>query len=202
MARGTATTSIKLTCTANYEAFQASSGVAAIIQLSPRELATMHISLDAVGTTDDFTWQLLAGSRLPTGGDYDAVADSTTVLNLETALHPMTTDDEFAGMYFVQTNGGEAGEWRLIVDSAATGDKITVDHALSGTPSVGELYDLYRMSVWDSGIIVPLTTPTIANPQNAMTSIVGPDFFMVQAKSAATDAHIAYMTYQKDGVSA
>lgn len=202
MARGTATTSIALTCTANYQAFEASAGVAAIIQLNPRELATVHISLDAVGTTDNFTWQLLAGSKVGGAADFDAVADSTTVMNLETAVHPMTTDDEFAGMYFLALQGAEAGEWRLIVDSAATGDKITLDHALSGTPSEAETYEIYRFSVWDSGIIVPLTTPTIANPQNVITSLVGPDFFMVQGKSAATDAHLAYMTYQKDGVSA
>lgn len=201
MARGSPATSIKLICDANYEAFQASSGVAAIIQLSPRELATMHINLDAVGVVDDFTWQLLAGSKVGGAANFDAVADSTTVMNLDTAVHPMTTDDEFAGIYFLALQGGEAGEWRLIVDSAATGDKITLDHALSGTPSEAETYEIYRFSVWDSGIIVPLTTPTIANPQNDMTSIEGPDYFMVQGKSAATDAHLAYMTYQKDGVS-
>ncbi len=202
MARGTATTSIKLTCDANFEAFQASSGVAAIVQLNPRELATVHISLDAVGTTDNLSWQLLAGSKVGGAADYDAVASSTTVMVLETAVHPMTTDDEFAGMYHLNLQGAEAGEWRLIVDSTAAADGITLDHALSGTPSEAETYEIYRFSVWDSGIIVPLTTPTIANPQNVMTSIVGPDYFMVQVKSAATDAHIAYMTYQKDGVSA
>ncbi len=202
MARQAAVTSIALTCDANFESFQASAGVAAIIQLNPRELATMHISLDAVGVVDNFEWQLLAGSKVGGAADFDAVADSTTVMNLDTVVHPMTTDDEFAGMYFLALQNTEAGEWRLIVDSAATGDKVTVDHVLSGTPSEAETYEIYRFSVWDSGIITPLTTPTIANPQNVMTSIMGPDFFMVQAKSDVTDAHLAYMTYQKDGVSA
>ena len=201
MARGTATPSIALTCTTNYEAFQASSGVAAIVQLNPRELATIHFNLNAVGTTDDFTWQVLAGSQFGAEGDWDAVTDASN-LDLETAVHPTTDDDEVAGMYVLAMNGGEAGEWRLITASTSADDGITVDHAFSGAPSVGELYRLYKFSMWDSGAIIPLTTPTIANSQNAMTSIVGPDFFMVQGKAAGTDAHLAYMTYQKDGVSA
>ena len=38
MARATAVTSIKLTTTADYEAFQSAAGVAIIQQLNPREL--------------------------------------------------------------------------------------------------------------------------------------------------------------------
>jgi len=201
MARGSETISIALTTTANYEAFQASSGVAAIVQLNPREMATIHINLDAVGTTDNFEWLLLAGTKMTTGGDWDAVTDASN-LDLETAVHPTTTDDEMVGIYVVATNGGEAGEFRLITDSTASDDGITVDHAFSGTPSAGELYDLYRFSVWDAGIIVPLTTVTVNNPQNVITSIMGPDFFVVLGRHAgSTDAQLAYMTYQKDGVS-
>lgn len=203
MPRATAVISDGLTVDADYEAFQASSGTAAIIQLNSRELATIHFNLDAVGTTDNLEWTVLAGSRMATGGDYDANGQSSTIVELETALHPMTTDDEFVGIYLNQTNGGESGEFRLITDATASNDRVTLDHALSGTPSAGELYDLYRFSVWDSGIIVPLTTVTVDNPQNAGTSIQGPDFFVVLARSAGgTDAHIVYMTYQKDGVSA
>lgn len=202
MARAAAVESIALTVGAAYEAFQASAGVAAIVQLNPRELATIHINLDAVGTADNFEWLLLAGSRMPTGGDLDANGTSTTIVELETALHPMTTDDEFVGLYYNQTNGGEAGEFRLIVDATASNDRVTLDHALSGTNSAGELYDLYRFSVWDRGIIVPLTTVVVDNPQNVMTSISGPDFFVVLGRAAGgTNAHLAYMTYQKDGVS-
>ncbi len=201
MARGAEVISLKLIVDADYEAFQASSGVAAIVQLNPRELATIHINLDAVGTTDDFEWLLLAGTKMTTGGDWDAVTDASN-LDLETAVHPMTTDDEFVGIYVVATSGGEAGEWRLITDSTETDTGITVDHAFTGAPSAGETYDLYRMSVWDSGVIVPLTTVVVDNPQNVITSISGPDFFVVLGRAAAgTDAHIAYMTYQKDGVS-
>ncbi len=201
MARGAEVISIALTVDADYEAFQASAGVAAIVQLNPRELATIHINLDAVGVIDNFEWLLLAGTRMAIGGDWDAVADASN-LDLETAVHPTTTDDEMVGIYVVATNGGEAGEFRLITDSTAADDGITVDHAFTGVPSAGELYDLYRMSVWDSGIIVPLTTVVVDNPQNVITSISGPDFFVVLGRAAgATDAHLAYMTYQKDGVS-
>ncbi len=202
--RGTATTSIKLTLTADYEAFQASSGIAAIVRLNPRELATIHINLDAVGTTDNLEWAVFAGSKEPTGGDYDEDGQAgALIVELETALHPMTTDDEFVGLYLNQTNGGEAGEFRLIIDATASNDRVTLDHALSGVPSAGELYDLYRFSIWDSGTIIPLTTVTVDNPQNAMTTILGPDFFVVLARrSGSTDAQIAYMTYQLDGVSA
>ncbi len=203
MARGTATTSIALTTDADFEAFQSAAGTAAIIQLNPRELATIHINLDAVGTTDNFEWLLLAGSKMVTGGDLDANGQAgDLIVELETALHPMATDDEFNGLYYNQTNGGEAGEFRLIVSGTASNDRVTLDHALSGTNSAGELYDLYRMSVWDSGIIVPLATPTIANPQNVITTIMGPDFFVVLGRrDGSTDAQIAYMTYQLDGVS-
>ena len=202
MARQVPVTSAKLVCTANYEAFQVvSSGGAAIIQLNSRELATIHINLDAVATNDNFIWQLLAGSQMGAEGNWDAVTDASN-LDMETGVHTLTTDDEFAGMYVVAMDGDEKGEWRLITAATETDDGITVDHAFSGAPSAGELYRIYKFSVWDSGIIVPLTTPTIANPQNAMSSIMGPDFFMVQGKSESTpDAHNAYMTYQKDGVS-
>ena len=201
MARQAAVTSPKLTVTADWEAFQLSGGGAAIVQLNPRELATIHINLDAVGTTDNFDWRLLAGSKLGAQGDWDNVTDASN-LDLETAVHPMTTDDEFAGIYVVASDGDEAGEFRLITASTETDDGITVDHAFSGAPTAGELYDLYRFWTWQESIIVPLTTPTIANPQNAGTTIVGPDYFVVLGKrTGSTDAHLAYMTYQLDGVS-
>ncbi len=201
MARGTATTSIKLTTTANYEAFQASAGVAAIVQLNPREMATIQVTLDAVGTTDNLELLILAGSKFGAQGDWDAVADASN-LDLETTVHPTTTDDEMVGRYVVASSGGEAGEFRLITDSTQTDDGITVDHAFSGTPTAAELYDLYNFGVWQSAIIVPLTTVTVDNPQNFITTIMGPDYFVVLARHAgSTDAQIAYMTYQKDGVS-
>ncbi len=202
MARGTAVTSIALTIGADWEAFQASSGVIQLKQLNPRELATYHINLNAVGVVDNFEWLLLAGSKYEAQGDWDAVTDASN-LDMETAVHPITTDDEVAGMYVVAANGGEAGELRLITAATQTDDGITVDHAFSGAPDAGELYDLYKFSVWDAGIIVPLTTPTVANPQNAMTSIMGPDYCVMLGRSAgATDAHKAYCTFQPDGVSA
>lgn len=201
MARGTATTSIALTVDGDWEAFQASSGVAQIIQLNPRELATIHINLNAVGTTDNFEWRLLAGTKYGAQGDWDAVTDASN-LDMETAVHPTTDNDEVAGMYVVAADGGEAGEFRLITASTSADDGITVDHAFTGAPSAGELYDLYKFFIWDSGIIVPLTTPTVANPQHAGTSIMGPDYFVLLGRAAAgTDAHLAYATYQKDGVS-
>lgn len=202
MTRGTPVTSAKLTTTADYEAFQASGGGAAIVQLSPRELATVHITLDAVGTTDNLEWLLLAGSKFGAQGDWDGVT-SATVLQLETAVHPTTTDDEMVGRYIVASDGDENGEFRLIIDSTASDDGITVDHAFSGTPTAAELYDIYNFSVWDSGAIVPLTTIVVDNPQNDMTTILGPDYFVILARHAgSTNAQIAYMTYQKDGVSA
>ncbi len=202
MARGTATTSIALTTTADYEAFQESAGTVAIVSLNPRELATVHITLDAVGTTDNLEWAIFAGTKFGAQGDWDAVTDASN-LDLETNIHPTTTDDEMVGRYVILANGGEAGEMRLITDSTASDDGITVDHALSGTPDAGELYDLYNFSVWDSGIIVPLTTVVVDNPQNVMTTIMGPEQFVVCARHAgSTNSQIAYMTYQVDGVSA
>lgn len=201
MTRQVAVTSVKLTTTADYEAFTDGTD-ALIIQLSPRELATIHITLDAVGTTDNLEWLLLAGSKFGAQGDWDAVTDASN-LDLETTVHPTTTNDEMAGRYIVASSGDEQGEFRLITASTETDDGVTVDHAFSGTPTAAELYDIYNFSVWDAGIIVPLTTIVVDNPQNVITSIMGPDFFVVLARHAgSTNSQIAYMTYQKDGVSA
>ena len=201
MARGTAVISDSLTVTAAWEAFQHTSNTP-VIQLNPRELATIHFNLNAVGTTDNFDWRILAGSKVGAQGNWDAVTDASN-LDLETGVHTLTADDEFAGMYVVAANGGEAGELRLITAATSSDDGITVDHAFSGAPSAGELYDIYKFWIWDAGVIVPLTTPTIANPQHAGTTIVGPDYFVVLGKrTGSTDSHLAYMTFQKDGVSA
>jgi hypothetical protein len=165
-------------------------------------LVTIHINLDAVGTTDNFDWRILGGTKEGAQGDWDAVTDASN-LDLETAVHPMSTNDEFAGLYVVPANGGEDGEWRLILASTSADDGITVDHALTGAPDAGELYDIYRMGIIQEGIIVPLTTPTVANPQNMITTILGYEFVVVLGKrTGTTDAQIAYMTSQKDGVDA
>lgn len=202
MAWGTKVTSAKLTCTADWEAFQLTGGGEAIIQLNPYELATIHINLDAVGTTDNFVYRILGGSKEGAQGDWDAVADASN-LDLETTVHPMTTDDEFVGLYIVAANGGEDGEWRLITASTATDDGITVDHAFSGIPSAAELYDIYRMGTIQEGTIVPLTSPTVANPQNVTLVVTGYEYIVVLGKrDGATDAQIAYMTSQKNGVDA
>lgn len=195
-------TSASLTVDADWEAFQLTGGGEALISLNPRELVTIHINLNAVGTTDDFDWRILGGTKEGAQGDWDNVTDASN-LDLETAVHPMTTDDEFAGLYVVPANGGEDGEWRLITASTQVDDGITVDHAFTGTPTAGELYDIYRMGILQEGIIVPLTTPTVANPQTMITTILGYEFVVVLGKrTGSTDAHIAYMTSQKDGVSA
>ena len=91
----------------------------------------------------------------------------------------------------------------MILNSTAADDGITVDHAFSGVPDAGELYDIYRMGILQEGIIVPLTTPTVANPQHMITTIIGYEFVVVLGKrTGSTDAQNAYMTSQKDGVSA
>ncbi len=202
MAWGSPVTSAKLTVTADWEAFQLTGGGEALITLNPRELVTIHINLDAVGTTDNFDWRILGGTKIGAQGNWDAVTDASN-LDLETAAHPMTTNDEFAGLYVVPANGGEDGEWRLILASTSADDGITVDHPLSGTPSAAELYDLYRMGILAQGVIIPLTTPTLANPQHMIITIMGYEYVVVLGKrTGSTDAHNAYMTSQKDGVSA
>lgn len=202
MAEQPPVTSASLTCTADWEAFQLTGGGEALITANPRELVKIYISLNAVGTTDDFNWRILGGMKVGAQGDWDAVTDASN-LDLETAVHPMTTDDEFSGLYIVPANGGEDGEWRLILNSTASDDGITIDHAFSGTPTAAELYDIYRMGTLQEATIVPLTTPTVANPQNMMTIVMGHEFYVVLGKrDGSTDAQIAYMTSQKDGVDA
>lgn len=202
MAWASPVTSASLTVDADWEAFQLTGGGEALISLNPRELVTIHINLDAVGTTDNFDWRILGGTKVGAQGDWDAVTDASN-LDLETTVHNMTTDDEFAGLYVVPANGGEDGEWRLITASTETDDGITVDHAFTGIPTAAELYDIYRMGILQEGIIVPLTTPTVANPQHMTTTVLGYEFVVVLGKrTGSTDAHLAYMTSQKDGVSA
>lgn len=202
MAEGAPVTSASLTVDADFEAFQLTGGGEALITANPRELVKIHINLNAVGTTDDFNWRILGGMKEGAQGDWDAVTDASN-LDLETAVHPMTTDDEFAGLYVVPANGGEDGEWRLITASTQVDDGITIDHAFTGTPDAGELYDIYRMGTLMEATIVPLTTPTVANPQNMITTVIGHEFYVVLGKrDGSTDAHIAYMTSQKDGVNA
>ncbi len=202
MAFSTPITSAALTVTAAWEAFQLTGGGEAIINANPRALIPIHINLNAVGTTDNFDWRILAGMKEGAQGDWDAVTDASN-LDLETTVHPMTTDDEFAGLYVVAANGGEDGEWRLITASTASDDGITVDHAFSGAPDAGELYDIYRMGIILEGVIVPLTTPTIGNPQHVIMTLSGYEYYVILGKrTGSTDAHIAYMTSQNDGVSA
>lgn len=65
---------------------------------------------------------------------------STTAIVL--ASGEISADDLYVGQIFEMTDGGEAGEQRIIIDSVASTDTITVWPALSGSPSVGEAYKI------------------------------------------------------------
>ncbi len=200
MARSSVVESELLTCDANFEAF-ADATKAIIISPSPRELVSFTFSIASeVGEVDDLEIQILAGQLITTGNGLDAVT-SATVMDLDTAADS-EANDYYMGMYFNMTTGGELKDVREIADYTNSDDRITLARALSGTPSAAETYDIYHMSVMSQFIIIAEIDLTEDLPQNARIDVLGPAKLIARARSTGgTDAHIALMSYQLDGVS-
>lgn len=199
MAFGSVTSSDFLTLDANFEAFEVS-GVAIAVQLAFGESVTFRFNVDAVGTTDDIEIEVLTGHRISTGNGLDAAASATS-LDLDTAADAFTADDDMNSTYLVMTSGGESGEMRLITDSTAAADTVVLDHALSGTPSAAETYDLYRMnSVLNTIDMSAAVSETAPHNKGITRSWTSGEFVMVRARATgATDAHRIQMSYHEDG---
>lgn len=201
MAFSSVTLSDLLTLDADYEFLEAS-GAAIAIQLNPGESVSMAFSADAAGTTDDIEIEVLCGHRISTGNGLDG-ATSASDIELDTVADPIANDDDLNGTFIVMTSGDEAGEGRLIVDSVAADDGVNLEHALSGTPSATETYDLYRLNAYKLGI--PMVNAISDDAQHNAGAVVDwsmGEWVLVRARSSgATDAHRLRMSYQKDGIS-
>ncbi len=189
----------------NFEAFT-TGGAAIFITLTPRELLSYVINTgwDGAGT-DELEIQVLGGHQISSGNTPDVV-NSTTAIELDTAIgrpDAQTADDELTGHYFVMTTGGEIAEARLIVSSQAVDDEVTLDHALSGSPEISETYDLYSLGVIDQ-FKIDLADPAEDVNLAQVRTVMGYPVVLIMARvtGTPTDAPLARLTYDKDGVSA
>lgn len=190
----------------NFEAFR-TSGAAIFITLNPRELLSGVINTDWDGAgTDELEVQVLAGHQISSGNTLDDGTPTTTFLPLDTAAgapDAQANDDDLTGRYIVMTQGGEIADVRLIVSSVASTDGVTLDHALSGTPThTTETYDLYSLAVIDQ-FIIDLADPAEDVNMAAQISVTGFPVVLVMARvtGTPTDTPTCRLTYDKDGVS-
>lgn len=193
-----------LTCDANFEAFHDGT-IAILLQPNPRELLDKIFTIASeVGETDDLEIQVLGGNRVVSGS---AILVNSTNTLIGLAIGDTEADDYYRGMYLGMTQGGETKDIREIADYDKSGgtveDQCTLVRALSGTPATAEQCSIYHMRPISQFIITAETTLTEDLPQNSGLTVMGFPFIIVRARSTgATDAHIALMTYDKDGVSA
>ena len=203
MAWSTFTSSALLTCDANFEAFDDGTD-AHIITLNPRELLDLNFTIASeVGETDDLEIQVLGGNRVVSAS---AILVSSTDTLIGLASGQSETDDYYMGMYLVMTQGGETKDVREIADYDETGGTVeqqcTLVRALSGTPSTAEQCSVFHMRPIAQFIITAETVLTEDLPQNGGLTVIGYPYIIARARSTgATDAHIALMTFTKDGVS-
>ncbi len=181
--------------------FLDTSGNIIIIEPKPRDVVHFVLSIASeVGEAQDMDWQVLGGHRIIQGS---ALSDVTDASNIDIAVVDNQANDYYMGMYFNMTTGGEAGELRLVDDYATATNLISFFVALTGTPTAGELYDIYHLSeILDgSGTITAETTLTEDLPQNAEFGASGYPVLIPRARSAG-DNHVALLTYAIDGVDA
>ena len=205
----TATTSALLTTDAAFEMFVHTDGSPVIIFPKPREVLHFVFSIASeVGEVDTLDWQVLGGNRIIKDGILPQVAESTSALGIAIA-DQQGNDDYYMGMYFNMTSGGEIGDLRVIADyddaGGAAAALVTLEAALTGTPSAAETYSIYHLSeiVDGSGSITSETALTEALPQNAEFGASGYPCLIPRVKAGGgTDAHIALLTYTRDGVDA
>lgn len=201
MAWGTFTESAYLTLDGDFEAVLEGSD-AMSIALNPREAASMIFTVDVVGTTDDVEVRVLQGHQIVTGLGLDA-GNSTVLVDLNTSSDPIAADGDETGTWFVMTSGDEQGEMRLVTDSTDTNDRITLDHALSGTPSASETYDRYRLKAYDFLIDCGASVSEDQIVTQGFTAYAEDgQYVLVMARATgATNAHRLKVSYQVDGVS-
>lgn len=204
MAWATFVSSELLTTDANFESFHDGTD-AIIISLNPRELLDLNFTIASeIGEADDLEIQILGGNRVVSGS---AILASSTDTLIGLATGDTEADDYYMGMYLAMTQGGETKDIREIADYDKTGgtveDQCTLVRALSGTPSTAEQCSIFHMRAISQFIITAETALTEDLPQNSGVTVMGFPFIIARARATAgNDAHIALMTYTKDGVSA
>ena len=194
-------TSAKMDVDADFEFF--TDGTDAIVVIAnSRELINFVLTAHNPGTTDDLEWEILGGHRISNGNGLDGAA-SGTALDLNTTADGQADDDFYKSYYLIMTTGGERGQGRLITDFVASTDTVTLEATLSGTPSAGETYALYRFDVIQAGSITfAASAPTEDNPHHVSTVIMGYQYIAFRARrSGVTDAIDAWISYDRDGVS-
>lgn len=200
MAFGSVVESAFLTVGADYNFIKASGGNAAEIVLNPRETATLRFNIDTAGATDDLEIEVLQGHRTSSGnGLAGASAANNVQLN---ASDGFTTDGDMNGFFITMTSGGEQGEGKLITDSVASNNAVTLASALSGTPSASETYDLFRLAgvAWRR---VDSAAGSDDNQHNAGVTVdaANGQYVLVRARATgSTDGHRVQMSHQVDGV--
>lgn len=196
MAFGTPVETDFLTVGSTYK-FITASGQAVAIQLATFETATLLFNFDAAGTTDNLDIEILQGQRISNGNGLDG-ATAANDLELNTSADGFSTDDDMNGLFLVMTSGDEAGQGNLIIDSVAADDGVVLAAALSGTPSAGETYALYRLRTL-AALRRLSSAPTNDNQHNAGIYIDAADGEWVLARARATgstDTHRVRMSYQ------
>lgn len=89
--------------------------------------------------TDNSMGHIMKGLA-PTDGAIEADGGNSPT-QLQTDIGT-TTDDAINGQVFVMTSGGEIGQSRLVIDYDGATGRVTLEPALTGTPSVGEKFVL------------------------------------------------------------
>ncbi len=207
MARGAFIKSEKLDLTAASLFFSDNAGADInVVQLNPRELCVVQFLFDIVGTTNDITWEILAGTRISSANTFDADSSDNTHADLDTAADGGAIIDEFNGDYLVVTAGTATNQARLITDfETATNDRGTIKPAWAVDTDLRDTYDIYSLGVYQDGLMdvsVLTATPTVDLFHRTIPiSVMGPEFLLFRAQGGGTDAHNAWVLTQKDGVS-
>ncbi len=128
-------------------AIEVDTGTTLEARLSDVESSLVIVKSDLVVVESDTT-RLELGLIVVTG--VLEGAPSTTVLPTDLTE---ATDDHYNDMLFVMTSGDEAGELRRITDYAGANGAVTLDPALSGTPSTTETFVILATAIAGSGAL-------------------------------------------------
>lgn len=193
-----------LTVDAKFEFFLdlSASTSAFLLDLNPRETATLVFRVDGAGTTDDIEIEVLQGHQISSGNTFDAVSAASN-FQLDTAADGFGTDGDLDGAYIVFLQASAPGGGRLITSSSAADDSVEVSHS---APSVaaGDAYALYNFSPFRF-LIDPDASAASDNQNNdgiTVHAANGRYVMVVGRATGTTDAHRIKMTVQADGVSA
>lgn len=155
------------------------------------ESDTIVISSDTVVIESDTTRLELA--LIAATGALEATPTSTS---LQTDL-PEATDDHYNNMVFVMTSGDEAGEARRIDDYTGLTGTITLETALSGSPTSGETFAILNIPVTgEQADIDAMTSDLIIVESNSIvtesnTIVLESDSIIIQSQVLITQSEVS-----------